>query len=356
MKPGALLDERVLTQISEMIECLAARGTQPTGMWERLSDRHIELIRSFGFLSFKRTINFEYHQWGVSRFRDEIIWRVLGKLLLRGRLPWYAFFSKAEDPANTVWPTKTSSIAAYKFYVGLLWQYALAEDALGCLAREEPQLGWPINIAYKGKLLTQDLAYSSLELNAIARSCGPMTSIQRVLEVGAGYGRLAWLYQSVFPEAQYFIVDVPPALAVSQNYLSECLGADRVEIFRQRQREDYRHMVELKQKCNVHCLLPHELEELPDKFFDLAINISSFDEMPRSDVAAYFAQLDRTVRRYVYLKGYKFNRLTQWDYRDFPYLAHWTCIMSRTEPSNKAFVEQIFRLDSAKDIPAARIE
>src|SRR5262245_8851632 len=63
----------------------------PRGFWEGLSEKHIRLIKEFGFEQFKRTINFEYNQWGVRSFRDKKIRNLLIRLLLRGRVPLDVF-------------------------------------------------------------------------------------------------------------------------------------------------------------------------------------------------------------------------------------------------------------------------
>ena len=84
-------------------------------------------------------------------------------------------------------------------YTKLLWRYALMEDQLGCLKTcDEPILGSPLPIRYRGKVISQDLAISSLELNLMGRLID-FSRIGRVAEIGAGYGRLAYLMAHRFP-------------------------------------------------------------------------------------------------------------------------------------------------------------
>ena len=69
--------------------------------------------------------------------------------------------------------------------------------------------------------ISQDLGNSTLEFYAIAEALGREDpGPNGVLELGAGYGRLAWLYLAAFPRLRYLIVDIPPALALSQEYLT----------------------------------------------------------------------------------------------------------------------------------------
>jgi putative sugar O-methyltransferase len=51
------------------------------------------------------------------------------------------------------------------------------------------------------------------------------------LEIGAGYGRIAYLAGSLFPVEQYVIVDIPPILAVSQNYLATVFRGSDIRVW-----------------------------------------------------------------------------------------------------------------------------
>ena len=159
----------------------------------------------------------------------------------------------------------------------------------------EPALGNPLPIRYAGQLISQDLALSSLELNQIA-SRVPIKHIRRVLEIGAGYGRLAFLFSSMFPEIEYSILDIPPALAISQNYLASIFGAAAIS------RHDQTPGPHARPR--IRFMLPHRLAELPDGHFDLVINISSFDEMSTSDVEGYLQAFDRVGSGWAYLQGH----------------------------------------------------
>lgn len=54
----------------------------------------------------------------------------------------------------------------------------------------EPSLGWPLPVKWKGRLVSQDLANSSIEVDAVWRALRG-SAPQSILEIGAGYGRTA---------------------------------------------------------------------------------------------------------------------------------------------------------------------
>lgn len=72
---------------------------------------------------------------------------------------------------------------------------------------------------WRGRLISQDLANSALESSAIARALAG-DKPRSIVEIGAGYGRLGHALLSVFPSVSYTVVDIEPALSVSNWYLS----------------------------------------------------------------------------------------------------------------------------------------
>jgi hypothetical protein len=107
----------------------------------------------------------------------------------------------------------------YKLFVGMLLELARREDRSGLSPHlEEPLIGNPIRIRRKGKLISQDLANSIREYGTLLQAQPDLRSVpKKVAELGAGYGRLAYVMLQD-PGTQYLVFDIPPALAVSQWY------------------------------------------------------------------------------------------------------------------------------------------
>jgi hypothetical protein len=96
----------------------------------------------------------------------------------------------------------------------------------------------------------------------------------KVLEIGGGYGALAYWFKSAFPNATYTIIDLPESLLFSRLYLSLT-------------RPDIRTGSGLNDiKYGVRFLSNYMAEELDDSF-DLIINTLSMSEMTDYQVRKY---------------------------------------------------------------------
>src|SRR5437867_3059078 len=79
------LDHKVVDDISRLSLYLSRQLHHPlygpTEFWKTLSKKHSDLIAEYGFERFKRTVNFEYSQWGVKSLRDPKIRRLIRRIL-----------------------------------------------------------------------------------------------------------------------------------------------------------------------------------------------------------------------------------------------------------------------------------
>jgi putative sugar O-methyltransferase len=187
-----------------------------------------------------------------------------------------------------------------------------------------------------------------MEINTIAKSCPDLYDIRTVAEIGAGYGRLACLFVKFLPHVQYHIFDIPPALAIAQNYLLQCLGPSYVSFFKDDD-SPQPQLVEDNRQPRVKCFLPHQLEHFPEKYFDLVINISSIDEMRGDQIQHYFRMMDRLARKYIYLKGFSKVDMGNGviaDVRSYPYGKAWSQVYFGQDKVIPTFVEQVFHVES----------
>jgi putative sugar O-methyltransferase len=113
---------------------------------------------------------------------------------------------------------------------------------------------------YKGRLISRDLIDSFLEINFIKNSLFKIPG--SILDIGAGYGRLAYRLCQVTDLMQITCIDaVPIATAVSEIYLKEPIKKGRVKV-----------------------LSLNEVNEIKKGSIELATNIHSFSEMSLNDV------------------------------------------------------------------------
>ena len=143
----------------------------------------------------------------------------------------------------------------------------------------EPLAGNPLPVSHRGRLISQDLANSALETEAVNRVLDGATP-RSILEVGAGYGRTAYTLLSIFPEATYTVVDIEPAISISRWYLAQLFPPERLRF-----------------------VDPSEVDDLETASIDLVVSISSLQEMTPGQVLGYLDLMDRVAAGgRVYLK------------------------------------------------------
>lgn len=133
----------------------------------------------------------------------------------------------------------------------------------------------------------------------------PLSKVRRVPEIGAGYGKLAYIFTSLYPEVDYTIADIAPALAVSRNYLPAVTNGK-----------------------DLRFVLPHDLDNLPDRHSDLVINVSSLGEMPSPIQNRYLQPIDRLCRGRLYLAGYGHHLSDRVGLNELRYDAHWIALLA----------------------------
>jgi putative sugar O-methyltransferase len=230
--------------------------------------------------------------------------------------------------------------AVYRFFVAMAWQRAREEDRLGLTDRlTEPEVGNPIRIHSDGRLVSQDLANSIIECNFAARS-GQIRDGARVAELGAGYGRVAHAVMAA-ANVSYAIFDIPPALAVSQWYLTRVIGSDRVVGF------DPQGDPTALPAGTVGFFTPDQLERVPAGWFDLTQTISTLPEMPRRQSDHFLALLGAKSSGALFLKQWRRWRneaddveLTEDGY-DLP--AEWQLVHRRVDPIQPMFFNRLWR-------------
>ena len=162
--------ERLALMVREIAN--ASPLYQPSVMWEHLNALNTEQIERLGLRHFKRSVNQNYFNWLPTNLGDNQMRRVLRHWMHR---PTFApFISRMEAPQLMEGfaqqrPLETRKARVlYRLFVALLWDQAMREDVLGLLDRvEEPEVGDPLRIHHRGRLITQDLANSVREANRL---------------------------------------------------------------------------------------------------------------------------------------------------------------------------------------------
>jgi putative sugar O-methyltransferase len=325
---------------------------RPGEFWDWLIASNLEMLRTEGIANFKRTVSNNYYNWLVTSVRDPQIRSALVRWLRRPSLT--PLRTRLEEPMTGLRTTdrgetyslSTTAARRYTMFVGSLWDAARQADTLGLTERlSEPEVGNPVPLRVGGRLISQDLANSIVEFAFAARS-GVVGAGARVAELGAGYGRVAYVYAHAH-DLTYCVFDIPPALAVSQWYLTKTLGRGRVLPYARH--ADFAEIESRLTPGTVAFFTPDQLELFPDGWFGLTQTISTLPEMPARQSAHYLELLAAKSRRAVLLKQWRQwrNEADRVDLREEHYRLPepWYLHLRRIDPVQPAFFNQLWLRD-----------
>jgi putative sugar O-methyltransferase len=339
--------DTALSQLLDELKTVPA-VYRPSPFWQELAAANVRQLEESGFENFKRTVNTRYFNW-----------RILGiirhQLLAIGRQwaadPNRAILSAALPRPRAALTDRAASLNGpsawiYKTYVAMYADVLAREDRRGLLQTvDEPALGNPFLVEHRGRRISQDLCNSVHELYSILGPDGvPDVAAPAFAELGAGYGRLAYVILKAVPGASYTIIDIPPALYLSQRYLTELFP--ELPAFRFRSFGSFDQVADEFNGATIRFLAPHQAELLPAKSFDYFINISSLHEMTIEQVQNYFRLIDVLCRGRFYTKQWRVSRsqvngctLREHDY---PVPAAWRTIYHRQHPIQRMFFEAMY--------------
>ncbi|HWI07950.1 MAG TPA: putative sugar O-methyltransferase [Solirubrobacteraceae bacterium] len=351
--PQASDPASALTDLDAMLKEmeLAPAIVQPSDYWRTLNDLNTSQLDDAGFARFKRTVNQNYFGWVPHVLYDNQL-RAMAKAWLRhpepavvtARLGDVSTLESGAARANPFVRARARRIHA--LFLALLWEYVRRRDRRGILERlEEPELGDPVVATYRGRRISQDLCNSVHELySATAALADHTPGAGGVLELGGGYGRVAWVFLNEFPQSRYILCDIPPALAIAQQYLTTLLPDRRA--FRFRHFDSHAEVADELAAAQIAFLTPNQLELLEPLGVSLFVNISSLHEMRPEQIAHYLGQVDRHTDGYFYTKQWERWHNTEDDVvigrADYPIPPGWRTIYEHAHPIQRRFFHGLY--------------
>jgi putative sugar O-methyltransferase len=334
-----------MPELMEMIR-LFSRGngaiSEPSSCWQVLGFKNFNQLLRDGYSNFKRTVGCSYFNFLVQEGDPQIAFLEANLDQVEKERCAKVAAALRDDP-GFAWHDQR----AYRYFVLMLWTYASKVDVKRYLNKiEEPEEGNPITVPAGKHRASQDLANSVLEYYSMAEGVD-FANCKRVLEIGGGYGRDAFVVMKLNPRIQYTLVDIPPALWIAQRYLSSVFP--ECKVFHVRDFHSYAEVADEMESASIVFLLPHQLELLPDRRFDLSLNISSFGEMQQEQIETYLKVLERVTRGHFYMKQWKvsqnaFDHLALTE-ENYPVSRRWKKLYSRTCAVQTAFFEALYRTE-----------
>lgn len=325
---------------------MSPRIYTPSPYWKKLNLFHIQQLNDYGLQNFKRSVNRSYYNWGVIGFVYQQMPFVRSELMKGNFNPLIKSKYKKSNVqhANEL---EAGGKFFYGIFVSYLYDYISRIDHLDLLKRiSEPSFGSPLLVSYHGKIISQDVCNSVHEFYSIMQ-VNNLNSKFEIAEMGAGYGRLAYVFLKALPRANYCIIDIPPALFVAQEYLKKVFPKEKIFSFRH-----FDNFNEIEKEFNssrLRFLLPHQIENIPKDFFDITINIASFQEMATGQIKNYIKQIDRLTKGYFYSKQWKKAHAKENSFikeNEYPIPPKWRRIYHRKHPIQTMFFEALYKTRS----------
>ena len=241
------------------------------------------------------------------------------------------------------WLTTTEGQRVYTLFVGLLWWHATHVDPDHLEPRlAEPAIGNPIPIYLGDRMISQDIANSLREFRRF--QCHLVGQRRATLaELGAGYGRLGYLAITV-SSCRYWVIDIPPALAVAEWYLSHCFPDRR--IFRWRPFTAWDSVANEIAQADIAFFTVDQLALFPAKSVDVFASISTIHEMTPDQIKVYMTLQFRAASRAIYTKNWTrwVNHLDQNEFESAGIVAPegWRTALDTADDVIPDFTEKLF--------------
>ncbi|RJQ48197.1 MAG: putative sugar O-methyltransferase [Gammaproteobacteria bacterium] len=313
-------------------------------LWENLFLLHLRWIKENGVSNFKRSVNLGYFQWKIGLRDDQLI------SVLRHASPLAVLnhFMKIRIPAPLTDDVGSApqNRFIYRLFMAGLIEAARSVDRQQLFDRiEEPSLGNPWPVYYKNMRTSQDVCNSLIEYYSIS-SISDLPERAIIGELGAGYGRSAYMFLKASPGMKYVVFDIPPAIYVSQWYLSHVFPDKK--IFKVQSFRNFEDIRKGYEQSDIAFFLPEQIELFPDKHFNLFLNISSLGEMRLEQIRNYLFQISRMTHGYFYSKQWVTSVNTGDNMvirkEEYPVPPGWEIVYSRNTIVQKKFFETLYRI------------
>ncbi|MDO8660124.1 MAG: putative sugar O-methyltransferase [Candidatus Parcubacteria bacterium] len=334
--------------LKEMLEEMKSIPSiyRPSDFWIELSKLHLTQLSYAGFENFKRSVTAHYFNWKILMIIRHQLSPIFSELMKKNFAPIFKsrFINPLSKGLYTISFNRISAII-YSSYVAFLKDYVSHRDKLKLLDRlKEPLIGNPFLVKYKNQHISQDLCNSIYEFYSISNDIDSKIPMN-IAELGAGYGRLAHVFLETLPKSSYCIIDIPPALFISQEYLSKLFPKEKIFYFRpfssfEKVRKEF-------ESARIRFLMPHQIEYLPDKYFNLMISISTLHEMTREQIKNYILQINRMTAGYFYNKQWRKSYAKDNSHikeKEYPIPKNWITIYQNRHSIQRLFFEALYKI------------
>lgn len=152
--------------------------------------------------------------------------------------------------------------------------------------------------------ISQDKINSILDYENI-NNFSSFSDKKSILEIGAGSGRTSQAILSFNKGLKYTICDIPPALFISYQRLKSVFTNKKIGLLYFLNEDE---LINEFNNYDISFIMPHQLDFLKNKEFDLTIAIDCIHEMDKNTIKKYFYNINR-ISRLFYFSVWKKTRV-----------------------------------------------
>jgi len=170
---------------------------------------------------------------------------------------------------------------------------------------EAPRIGNPWGYLVEGKLLYEPICEYHYQANYFATLlCDVSKPV--ILEIGGGFGGLAYQIVKRIPYVKYIGFDLPENVFLQSYYLSCAFPKLNILIYDKSMTALTHNTIE---KYDIILLPNFMIQEVESYVADLIVNVRSLSEMPVATIGEYYLQIDRLGRLFFHHENIFKNRL-----------------------------------------------
>ena len=134
----------------------------------------------------------------------------------------------------------------------------------------------------------------------------------KILEIGAGAGRVAECLLTVNKKLKYTICDIPPSIYISYKRLKKSFPQKKIELLIDE--KDKERLIKRLIKNDISFILPHQLDLIKKFYFDMSLAIDCLHEMDKKTINSYFSSISKNSK-YFYFSIWQ--KTKNWDSKGF---------------------------------------
>lgn len=120
----------------------------------------------------------------------------------------------------------------------------------------------------------------------------------KILEIGAGSGRLSECILSINHDINYTICDIPPSIYISYERMKLRFPKKKIKLLINI--NNFKELSDEIKKNDISFIFPHQIEIIKEKFFDLGIAVDCLHEMDKKTLNYYFNNLNCNTKNFYF--------------------------------------------------------